>query len=343
MRRPKLTQYLTGQDSRVANTFLSPVSHPKLPFKAAPGQLSAAEINVKRYFNGAVRSQKFFIFGKPVAHSRSPGLHNTLFKENGLPHEYGRIETDDVAELKETLFADGFGGASITIPLKLDIMKYLDEVSEEADIIGAVNTIVVDRSRSGIDHYGHRLIGRNTDWLGMRKVLENAGARVSPDTSALVIGGGGTARAAIFTLHKIGYSPIYVLGRSASRLRALVQSFDQEYNLYILTTLEAASHMSPPAVAVGTIPADKPVDPDMEKVLNKILTGQSGNAKSTKRVLLEMAYKPAVTPLMELAQSADWVTVPGLEVLAAQGLYQFEAWTGIKPLFTRARDIVLGG
>jgi len=334
-----------GQLSRIQNTFLTPVSHPKLPFKAAPGQLSAAEIRTGLALHGVIKPKRFYLFGKPISQSRSPALHNALFKSTGLPHSYELFEADDASLLRDVLPSPDFGGASVTIPLKLDVVPYLDSVSSDAKIIGAVNTIVVDTARSDSNGKGQHLIGQNTDWQGMKLVLENAGAQGGHGQNALVIGGGGTARAAIVTLHAMGYSPVYLLGRSPQKLQDLVHSFPNDYNLKILTSREdAKTHIrNPPSVAIGTIPADKAIDNTVHEALQYILhmgtpdeANGDGSPEATK-VLLEMAYKPSVTPLMQLAQRAGWKTVPGLEVLAGQGMYQFEAWMGITPSFEQAK------
>ncbi|KMU82682.1 pentafunctional AROM polypeptide [Coccidioides immitis H538.4] len=131
-----------GRLSRILNGFMTPVSHPKLPFKAAPGQLSAQDIRKGLSLMGEIEPRKFAIFGKPVSASRSPTMHNALFAQVGLPHAYSRLETDNVEDVREFIHAPDFGGASVTIPLKLDIMPLLDEISPEAQVIGAVNTIV---------------------------------------------------------------------------------------------------------------------------------------------------------------------------------------------------------
>ena len=334
-----------GQSSRVHNDFMTPVSHPALPSKAAPGQLSASEIRYILASLGVIEPKEFFLFGKPIAQSRSPAMHNALFKDTGLPYIYDLFPTDNVADLEPVLQFKGeyedFGGASVTIPLKLDIRKYLDSVSIDAEVIGAVNTIVIDSSkknpRTGLPH----LTGLNTDWKGMKLVLENAGAYVAQKQSGLVIGGGGTARAAIYTLRQMGFSPIYVLGRSVQKLQELVRSFPDDYNLKVVTSFSDIQDTegSHPTVAIGTIPADKPIDPGMEEVVASLFSSGKSDPESSgpRKVLLEMAYKPSVTPLMELAQTHGWETIPGLEILAAQGVYQFEAWTGIMPLFKDAR------
>lgn len=334
-----------GQLSRIQNTFLTPVSHPKLPFKAAPGQLSAAEIRTGLALHGVIKPKRFYLFGKPISQSRSPALHNALFKSHGLAHSYGLFETDDASMLRNILRSPDFGGASVTIPLKLDIVPYLDSISSDCKIIGAVNTIVVDTARSDSNGKSQHLVGQNTDWQGIKLVLEKAGAQGGHGQGALVIGGGGTARAAIVTLHAMGYSPLYLLGRSPQKLQDLVHSFPKDYELKPVTSGEDVKiHFeSPPSVAIGTIPADRPIDDTIEEALLHVLNmGKPDEANrdappEAAKVLLEMAYKPSVTPLMQLAQRAGWKTVPGLEVLAGQGMYQFEAWTGIGPTFEQAK------
>lgn len=316
----------TGQLSRILNGFMTPVSHPSLPFKAAPGQLSATEIRRGLSLMGEIKAKKFAIFGSPVSGSRSPALHNTLFGEMGLPHEYGRLETTNVEEVKDFIHSPDFGGASVTIPLKLDIMPLLDEVAQEAEIIGAVNTIVPVPNGSA----SPRLVGYNTDWQGMVHSLRNEGVYGSDATeSAVVVGGGGTARAAIFALHHMGFSPIYVIGRTASKLEGMVSTFPTNYNIRVVDNHSQIETV--PQVAIGTIPADKPIDPTMRETLCQMfeqaqktdgtVIGKSVEGKSP-RVLLEMAYKPSVTALMQLASDAGWKTIPGLEVLTGQGVNQ---------------------
>ena len=343
---------LDGQLSRIQNGFLTPVSHPALPFKAAPGQLSAAEIRSALALHGVIKPKQYYLFGSPIAQSKSPAMHNTLFKAIGLPHTYSPFETSKAADLERILRSDTFGGASVTIPLKLDIVPYLDSISDDAKLIGAVNTIVAGPSTPSAKNEGGRhLAGRNTDWQGMTRVLLEAGAQPSHQQSGLVIGGGGTARAAIYALHAMGYAPIYVLGRSKTKIQELVSSFPADYNLEILHPSEQPLKMTTlPCTAISTIPADRPVDPDIKRFLGHWLfgvddgaltvedDGARGGTMTVRRILLEMAYKPAVTDVMEMAGGGGWTTIPGLEVLSGQGWYQFEAWTGIEPLYEMLRE-----
>ncbi|CRK34864.1 hypothetical protein BN1723_014924 [Verticillium longisporum] len=332
-----------GKLSRVLNGFLTPVSHPALPFKAAPGQLSAAEIRRALFLLGNIDAQSFYLFGKPISKSRSPALHNSLFDLTGLPHKYGLVETDQADEVAAVIREPDFGGASVTIPLKLDVMPLLDQVSESAKVIGAVNTIIpipLDGSQK------RRLLGDNTDWRGMVHCLESIGVASestagTTTASALVIGSGGTTRAAIFALKSHGYHPIYMLARNEQSLETIRASFPADFDLRALGgPAEASALAVAPTVVISTIPADKPMDPSLRETLEVVLKSPVSDERT--RVLLEMAYQPRHTAAMRLAEDAGWRTIPGAEVLAAQGWHQFQMWTDITPRFIDAQAAVNG-
>ena len=270
---------------------------------------------------GDIDPKQFYLFGSPIAASRSPALHNTLFQQTGLPHQYGRLETDKVDDVKDIIRSPDFGGASVTIPLKLDIMPLLDEITDAARFIGAVNTIIPISTGA---QSPPRLLGDNTDWLGMTHSL-NAAAYATISShhgSGLVIGAGGTARAAIYALQSLHHSPIYIICRTPSKAKIMIDSFPKEFNLKVLTTAEEAELVQDvPSVAIGTIPADKPIEQNVREVVATLLRHPNANTKH-QRTLLEMAYKPSQTALMRMAMDAGWVAIPGLEVLSAQGWYQ---------------------
>ncbi|KAB8349443.1 hypothetical protein FH972_023470 [Carpinus fangiana] len=331
-----------GQLSRIRNPVLTPVSHPALPFKAAPGQLSAREIRQAMTLIGETQAKQFLIFGSPVGHSRSPALHNTLFADVGLPHSYSAHDTANAADLRDIIRRPEFGGASVTIPLKLDVIPLLDGLSSSAKILRAVNTIVPTDGQ---------LIGHNTDWKGITTALKQFGAPAAEHSaSALVVGGGGTSRAAIYALHMMEFTPIYMVGRNAQKLQSVADDFPVEYNIKVLSSVDEIKKIGvSPMAAVGTIPADLPIDEKLKGLLKTALslkapekTDDAEGGEIRTRVLLEMAYKPRVTELMDLATEAGWTSVPGLEALTAQGVEQFALWTGIVPDYAAARAAVLG-
>jgi pentafunctional AROM polypeptide len=342
-----------GQLSGVLNPFFTPVAHPDLPSKAAPGQLSAAEIRRALALVGQLPPRSFYLFGKPISASRSPALHNALFSQAGLPYHYNLFETDRAQDVLDTIRSPDFGGASVTVPLKLDIMPLLDRITESARLIGAVNTIIPlpgeshDKADSKV-----LLLGDNTDWKGMVHALrpdltmesrlmgmttevglsQPASATRGDRSAALVIGTGGTSRAAIFALHSLGHRPLYVLARNPRTVESLIDSFPLDYQLKSLVAREQVIALEPsqrPTTAISTIPADKAVDPEMGKLLVAIFSEQAKDGQievvskaPTQSVFLEMAYTPHHTPLMQLAERSGWRTIPGLEVLASQGWYQ---------------------
>jgi len=127
----------------------------------------------------------------------------------GLPHDYEKADVETIEEFVEAegWTGNGFGGSSVTIPYKEDIMKYLDEVKDEAKEIGAVNTVVAEYG----DEEGRRLVGYNTDWVGIhdpiKRRLGEGGAK--DGEYFLVVGAGGAARAAAFAAKKLGFRILF--------------------------------------------------------------------------------------------------------------------------------------
>lgn len=320
-----------GKLSRILNPFLTPVTHEALPFKAAPGQLSVAEINAGLSILGLIQKKQFYLLGTPIQHSRSPALHNTLFRALGLPHEYSLFESESCNDdaTKSILHADDFGGASVTIPHKLKIMAHLDEVTPEARLIGAVNTVLPVTTADG----KRKLVGYNFDWIGIKTSFFQGGVRHTHDDpgSALVVGAGGTSRAAVYALHNMGYSAIYIINRSVDKIQPIIDAFLADYNIIAIRTMaEARGVKAKPVVAVSTVPADRPIDAEVKAILiellkkSDIVEKQSGGPRKGDRVLVEMAYKPRHTEVMKLAEEQGWRCMPGLEALTGQGVQQFE-------------------
>ncbi|KAL4244452.1 Pentafunctional AROM polypeptide [Abortiporus biennis] len=317
---------IEGQMSRILNSTFSPVTHPLLPNTAAPGQLSFAQIQQALHLLGQQPALRFFLFGNPIAHSMSPTIHNTAFKILGLPHVYDLLETETVGEeIKGTLASPDFGGASVTIPFKLDVIPLLDSLSPEAEAIGAVNTIIPLRNGDGT----HALHGDNTDWLGIRACIQSRlQSSIHTPETGLVIGAGGTSRAAIYALHKLGVSTIYLYNRTQSSAFSLVKAFP-DINIKVLDKLGVwPEGNKAPSVIVSTVPASATTfDPTSTNALYlpaELFANPEGG------VVVDMAYKPADTPLLRLAakEAKGWETVRGVDVLLEQGFEQFYAWTG---------------
>lgn len=306
-----------GQMSRILNSTFSPVSHPLLPNHAAPGQLSFREIQQALHLLGLLPSRRFYLFGTPISHALSPTLHNTAFNLLALPHKYERFETQTVGEeIKIAITSPDFGGASVTIPFKIDIIPLLDKLTPAAEAIGAVNTIIPTSQGSG-----RILVGDNTDWIGIRTcIAAKLGDR--PIGAALIIGSGGTARAAIYALQSLHADVIYIYNRTVSKAHDLSQMFP-EAKIRVLTQLGSWPEAKP-RVIVSTVPASA-LDGGVISFTKSLFEYRDGPA-----VVVDVVYRPSETALLGLAKKfgENWSVVTGREILLEQGFEQFRLWTG---------------
>nr|KAJ3423291.1 3-dehydroquinate dehydratase (3-dehydroquinase) [Polyrhizophydium stewartii] len=318
-----------GQLSRALNTFMTPVTHAAIPTPAAPGQLSIAQIHALRASMGLLPARKFYLFGSPISASMSPMLHNTGFEALGLPHRYGLAETDKWERVRDMIAADGaaFGGASVTIPLKVDVLQHgvATHVSEAARAIGAINTLYARQDGS--------IAGDNTDWIGIRRSIETrlaAADLVARPIVGVVLGAGGTARAACYALKQLpGVRAVRVWNRTHAKAVSLASEFGCAAVESLAATLAAEPGADGAVFAVvGTVPAGAQDSMD--------LAGAFAATAGAGGVVVEMAYRPRETRLLSAAAAAStpaspWLRVEGIDVLIEQGLEQFSIWTGLPP------------
>ncbi|KAJ6580848.1 hypothetical protein B0H19DRAFT_1251131 [Mycena capillaripes] len=188
-------------------------------------------------------SKKFHLFGYPIAHSAAPALHNHCFKALGTESTYTIWSTSKVTEeMLAVIHNDDCGGAAVTMPIKTAIIPFLDELSPESQITNACNTIVKVPAASG----GVKLVGQNTDILGVRNALlsalkeqhpnppspipSDASAAYPPQPAAsgsfagLVIGGGATTRSGAHALTLLGLAPIFLINRDVDEVRAVMDA-----------------------------------------------------------------------------------------------------------------------
>jgi pentafunctional AROM polypeptide len=232
-----LAMHAKGKLSRVLNQVMTPVTHPLLPIVAAPGQLSAAQINESRISLGMLSPLNFYLIGSPIQLSPSPAMHNAGFKQLGLPFHYHLFETLELSEsLKTLLSSPDFGGASVTIPLKEKLFHVVDSYSESARSIGSINVI---------HRRGNSLFGDNTDWIGIYQLIKQA--NISLDKPALVLGAGGTSRAAIYALQKLGLE-ILLYNRTAENGLRLQEQFGVKF-------IDSLENIGAISILVNTISA----------------------------------------------------------------------------------------
>ncbi len=254
------------------------------------------------------------LMGHPVEHSLSPIMHNSAFAALGLNWCYLplSVRPERLREAVAGLRALGFAGANVTVPHKEAAMSYLDEVTPQAQAIGAVNTIVVR---------GDELIGCNTDWQGFLTALSEGG--FDPQGKrAVVVGAGGAARAVVYALAQAG-AQVAVLNRTSARAQALVQDFSPLFPAFPLTLQTLEEQTAQAHLLVNTTPVG--MWPELDGSIWPQELAFPGHL-----TVFDLVYNPRQTRLLRQAEAAGARAIGGLGMLVHQGAAAFELWTGEK-------------
>jgi shikimate dehydrogenase len=257
------------------------------------------------------------IFGDPVAHSRSPAMHNAAFRAIKLKWYYFPflVTPAGLADAVRAIRALGFAGVNLTIPHKERVLPYLDGLSTEARHIGAVNTIV---------NRGGRLIGHNTDGRGFVQALQAEWNGTLRGSGVCLLGAGGAARAVAVALVRAGIDRLNIANRDLGRARKLAQLVRGKGTRVTAIPLSdrAVSQAAEEcqylvnATAIGLRPRDP-------RLVSPAVVG-------CFPYVCDLIYQPAVTPLLRDAKAAGCRTMNGVGMLVYQGAVSFELWTGHK-------------
>jgi shikimate dehydrogenase len=267
----------------------------------------------------------FGVFGDPIRHSRSPIMLNRAFQEMGLNAAYAafHVRPQDLGDAIRGIRALGYRGINVTIPHKVEVMQYLDEIDEGAQVIGAVNTIVNEAGR---------LIGYNTDGIGyVRSLKEETGTRLQ-GKSVLLIGAGGAARGVAYALAKEGAACIYIANRTKERaveLAATISAFTKSVGLGMDELEEAAGEAS---LVVNTTSAGMHPNVDELPIAVDLL--------SNRQLVSDLIYNPRITKFLREAEAKGARIHGGLGMFIYQGAYAFEYWTGTTAPVAAMRQIV---
>ncbi|PVH81974.1 shikimate dehydrogenase substrate binding domain-containing protein [Cadophora sp. DSE1049] len=269
-----------------------------------------------------------YLFGYPIAHSLSPLLHATVYSSLNLNYEYILYESRSIEACLALTRDPKFYGAAVTMPHKVNIIPYLDVLTPEGEAIGAVNTIFL---RSAPD--GTRLLcGTNTDCIGIREaILQNtskADAEGMKGKPGMIIGGGGTCRAAVYALKNfLECSEIYLVNRDKSEVDAVIAECTAKGfggNLRYVSTIAEAESLPGPRVVVSAIPDFEPKSEDEKRARGIVETML---AKKEKGAILEMCYHPSPdTAVARIAKRSGWQLIGGIEAMIWQGLEQDKIW-----------------
>ena len=255
---------------------------------------------------------KYYLLGYPVGHSVSPAMHNAAFKELGMPNNYSLLEAtrEQLPDLmKSKIRVDSFGGANVTIPHKLEIIKYLDELAESAEKAGAVNTI---------QYRNEALIGHNTDALGGIRALKEAYGSLS-NSKVILLGAGGAAKALAAELAP-KVSELTILNRSIDKAKKLSERIGENASYGSITDQSVIQSAD---ILINATPVGMHPNIDLSPVDQSVL--------HPDLLVFDIVYNPQKTRLLSDAEKAGARTLGGLWMLVYQGVEAFKIWTGIEP------------
>jgi shikimate dehydrogenase len=260
------------------------------------------------------------VLGFPVAHSRSPAMHNAAFEALGLDAAYVPfpVERGRLAQAARGLPALGIRGANVTVPHKESVLELLDETDVEAGAIGAVNTLVIEDGR---------LLGFNTDAPGLVRSLQSAGVSLT-GAHVTVVGAGGAARAAVVGLARAVVSKITIAARRPERAREMLHELAPALG-HVHTTAcglgdELQETLSESSLLVQATSATLDDGPEAQQLAASL----PFDALPRHATVTDLVYKPRRTAVIRGAESRGLHTVDGLGMLLYQGVLAFERWTG---------------
>jgi len=257
------------------------------------------------------------IFGFPVSHTLSPVIQNAAFEEKGLDFVYlpFPVEPSGLKNATEGIRALNLVGVNVTIPHKESIVDYMDELSPEVKVMGAVNTVV---NREG------RLVGYNTDWQGFIKSLQEEGVSLR-GKNALLLGAGGAALSVCFALINEGIGRIVLTNRTFSRAKNLARKLEKISNKtnFEVIEFEKRNYFSQKdnidflvnATSLGMNEAD-PLPVNLEQFPPSLY-------------VYDVIYNRE-TELLKQAKKLGMRCQGGFKMLIYQGALAFELWTGEK-------------
>lgn len=297
--------------------------------QSAPGQFTVGEMRqidalLKRQRTAPLEQvlcppgespQNYILLGNPVRQSLSPLMHNEALKKMGIAGRYIALCVNDAGEALQSMRAMNIRGASVTIPFKVAVIKYLDDMDADALEIGAVNTI--------INHHG-RLRGCNTDWLGLILTLKKA--MTIKNKTFVIVGAGGTARAAAYGIMKEGGLPV-IANRTVEKGKVLADKLNCPfYPLSEIDKIKADCLIN--TTSVGMYPHQ-----DTSPVKIRALAGYP--------YVMDVIYNPLKTKLLADAEKQGCKILSGLDMFVNQGAEQLRLWTGKEPPRALMKKVIL--
>jgi shikimate dehydrogenase len=262
------------------------------------------------------QTKVFALIGNPVSHSMSPAIHNAAFMELNIDSIYVAFQVEDVKSALAGMRAlDNFRGMSVTIPHKIEVMQYVDEIPEVDRHIGSINTVVKEDGK---------LIGFNTDGPGALKAIVDAGVELA-GKKVLMLGAGGAARAIAFTLAKKGgIGELVLLDINEDFLNNLTSDLRNGTEATItpgmLDPAAIEEHMASADLIVNCTPVGMHPKEDATLVPEHLFRpGQ---------VVFDVVYNPLETKMLRQARAKGLKVIQGVEMFINQAILQFERFAG---------------
>lgn len=286
-------------------------------------------------------SRVFGVLGFPLAQSLSPFLHSRALAAAGLDDTYTawEIPPKNLAAFMRAFRETPFHGASVTIPHKEAVIPFVDEMTEEAGTIGAVNTLYWEHGK---------LFGHNTDMEGFVAPLRGG----APFSRALVLGAGGAARAILAGLAALGIGEVFLAARDRARAERLAAEFASRFGAITVKDWECRATplaaTQEPALVINATPLGMR---GKAEGVSPLPEGAFAAARNPARNLAyDIVYNPLETAFLAQARAAGWRTEDGLAMFAGQAAAQFRLWTGLamdvaatRALLARHLATVFGG
>lgn len=297
-----------GQLSRALNTVFSPITHPLLPIVAAPGQMSAAEINGALSTMGQLPKKNIYAIGS-FRTTPQATFFEKCFNELGLPHNFASVDRNMNSSVEAFCKEPNFGGAYINPPLPAS-QRYIPTLSDAARTIGAIDTIVVSSSST--------LIGDNATWKGIRATLtRDFTPSAYKDRVAIILASTDQdAASAIFALQSLNIGKIYSVGfKAQGRLSTAVEPF---------TSVDSVQRVDQPFAIISALPPDKShlVQPLLRHFGNgKRVEGMGVGGKG--KVFVDLANGPRKADPLAVAEQSGWT---------AYGVADTSAFTTVETL-----------
>lgn len=268
------------------------------------------------------------IIGSPIGHSFSPIMHNHLFKLLELNYVYLAfdVKSEKLEDGVKGLVAIGTRGFNVTVPYKEEIISILHEVDKNAQIIGAVNTVLVENGRT---------IGYNTDIMGFMRSIKETGFS-SKGKIVSVLGAGGAARAAISGLIELGASEVNIINRNQERSQQIISTYQSKGidNIRNIPPKDIEKAIKQSSLIVNATPVG------MNGYLQKESPLPSEYFNKDMWVC-DLVYNPQETVFLYEAKKRGCNLINGLDMLVHQGADAFKIWTNVDPPREKMKELLL--